>query len=84
MSKKNRASKTAEVLKISNHNTAVVVVRKRQAHKVYKKVYEVSSKLLCHFDKKPELKSFVSIISCRPVSKNKRWRIIPSKNEVSK
>ena len=84
MTRSNRTSKIAEVVKISNDNTAVVIVKKRQLHKIYKKVYDVSTKLLCHFDKKPELSSKVKIINCRPFSKNKRWRIVSYLNEVSK
>lgn len=84
MIRSNRTSKIAEVVKISNENTAVVVVKKRQLHKIYKKVYDVSTKLLCHFDQMPELLSKVMIINCRPFSKNKRWRIVSHLKEVSK
>ena len=58
-------------------NTVVVKVDRVKEHPKYKKRYNVSKKYKAH-DKKEEYKiqDEVVIEECRPMSKDKRWRVI--------
>ncbi|PLX27524.1 30S ribosomal protein S17 [Candidatus Parcubacteria bacterium] len=57
--------------------TVVVRVDRVVVHPKYKKRYTVSKKYKCH-DEKNEFKEGdkVTFTECRPMSKNKRWRVI--------
>ncbi len=65
--------------------TVVVVVEKLKEHPKYKKRYKASRKYKAH-DEKGEYKigDKVVIEECRPLSKEKRWRVLrgqePTKN----
>jgi len=67
---------TGEVISDKMDKTVVVRVDRVKIHKKYKKRYTVSKKYKVH-DEKNELKEgdMVTIIECRPISKNKRWRV---------
>lgn len=57
--------------------TIVVEVSRRTPHPLYKKVVKVRKKFTCH-DEKNEAKvgDTVRIVETRPLSKNKRWRLL--------
>ncbi len=57
--------------------TVVVKVDRIREHPKYKKRYKVSKKYKAH-DEKNECKvgDIVEIQECRPISKEKRWRVI--------
>ncbi len=57
--------------------TAVVKVVRMRIHPKYKKMYKVSKKYKVH-DEKNEAKTGqeVMIEECRPLSKEKKWRLI--------
>lgn len=57
--------------------TVVVEVVRRVTHQKYKKIYKVSKKYKAH-DERNECKvgDEVLIQECRPLSKEKRWRVI--------
>jgi len=57
--------------------TIVVEVHRRTAHPLYKKVVKVRKKFTAH-DEQNEAKKgdTVRILETRPLSKNKRWRLI--------
>lgn len=57
--------------------TVVVEVTKIKAHPIYKKRYRVKKRYKAH-DEKEECKvgDIVIIEECRPISKEKRWRVI--------
>lgn len=59
------------------NKTAVVKVDKTKLHPKYKKRYIISKKFKAH-DEKNEYKErdVVVIEECRPMSREKRWRII--------
>ena len=63
---------------ISNKMTKTVVVRveKPKEHSRYKKRYKVSKKYKAHTDKTHQIGDKVIIEECRPMSKEKRWRVI--------
>jgi len=64
--------------------TVVVVVEKLKEHPKYKKRYKVSKRYKAH-DEKGEYKigDKVIIEECRPMSKEKRWRVL-RKQELTK
>ena len=57
--------------------TIVVEVSRRTPHPLYKKGVKVRKKFPCH-DEKNEAKvgDTVRIVETRPLSKNKRWRLL--------
>lgn len=57
--------------------TAVVAVTRLKEHKIYKRKYKVTKRYKAHDDKKEyKVGDRVLIEECRPISKDKRWRII--------
>lgn len=60
--------------------TIVVKVNRIKVHPIYKKRYRVSKKYKVH-DQKNEAKIGDQVIfeECRPLSKDKRWRLIEIK-----
>ncbi len=67
---------------VSNKMTKTIVVRvdSVSVHPKYKKGYTVSKKYKVH-DEKGQFQEGdkVSFVECRPISKDKRWRVIYSK-----
>ncbi|OQA39362.1 MAG: 30S ribosomal protein S17 [Parcubacteria group bacterium ADurb.Bin316] len=67
---------------VSNKMTKTIVVRvdSVSVHPKYKKRYTVSKKYKVH-DEKGQFQEGdkVSFVECRPISKDKRWRVIYSK-----
>ncbi|MDO8592589.1 MAG: 30S ribosomal protein S17 [bacterium] len=65
------------------NKTRVVEVESTKIHPKYKKRYTVSRNFKVHDEKNQyKIGDKVSFVECRPLSKDKRWRIIY--NEVSK
>jgi len=69
------------VVSNKNDKTIVVEVKNTKVHPKYLKRYIVSKKYKVH-DQANEYKvgEVVSFIECRPISKEKRWRVL-SKNK---
>ena len=65
------------VVSDKNDKTIVVEVKSVKKHPKYKKRYTVSSRYKVH-DEKNEFKTGdkVSFVECRPLSRDKRWRVI--------
>lgn len=66
-----------DVVKKSGTKTISVLVETLKRHELYGKVYKVSKKYLVHDD--AEIASVgdkVVVSSCRPISKQKRWRLV--------
>jgi len=65
------------VVSNKNDKTIVVLVERVKINPKYKKRYTVSSRYKVH-DAKNEFKvgDKVSFVECRPLSKDKRWRVI--------
>ncbi|HLC64440.1 MAG TPA: 30S ribosomal protein S17 [Patescibacteria group bacterium] len=61
--------------------TVVVKVDRQVTNKKYQKKYTVSKKYKCH-DARNEYKEGdqVVIVACRPLSKDKRWRVFKKLN----
>lgn len=76
------ARKKFQGVVISNKmdKTIVIKVNRIKVHPIYKKRYRVSKKYKVH-DQKNEAKIGDQVIfeECRPLSKDKRWRLIEIK-----
>ncbi len=58
-------------------NTVVVKVERVKEHPKYKRRYKIHKKYKAHFDKEEyTLGDKVIIEECRPVSKDKKWKVI--------
>ena len=55
----------------------VVAVQRRVPHPIYKKYFKRTSKLMAHDEKREAgIGDLVRIMETRPLSKNKRWRLV--------
>jgi small subunit ribosomal protein S17 len=57
-------------------NTVVVNVVRKMRHEKYEKLVDKRKKYYAHTDKDLEVGQEVKIMSCRPISKTKKWRVI--------
>jgi len=77
-SQKNKITRTLTGIVVSDkmNKTVVVAVTRLKKHPKYKKYYKVTKKYKAH-DEKNEYKvgDRVIIAECRPISKEKRWRV---------
>ena len=73
----NRKKRTGYVVSDVQNKTITVEVTRRTAHKLYKKVVKVKKRFAVH-DENNEARvgDFVRIVETRPLSKNKRWRLM--------
>lgn len=68
---------TGEVVSDKMAKTVVVKVIQVKAHPKYKKRYQVSTKYKAHDEQNAyRVGEQVIIEACRPLSKDKRWRVI--------
>ena len=68
---------TGTVISTAMDKTVVVEVVSLKAHRVYKKRYRTTTKYFVHDTENQCNKGdIVTIAETRPVSKNKRWRIL--------
>lgn len=69
-------SKVGRVVSVAPKKTVVVLVEKRIQHPVYKKYITKKKKFYAHDEKEEaSLGDLIRIVSTRPLSKLKRWRI---------
>jgi len=74
--RKSKQSLIGKVVSVKMQNTVSVEVARVIAHPVYKKRIKKHKKFLSHVSKvSPKVGDVVKIISTKPVSKNKRWRV---------
>jgi small subunit ribosomal protein S17 len=75
--KNRRRIKQGRVLSDKMDKTIVVVTETRVPHPVYKKVVRQSSRFKAH-DEANDAKTgdLVRIAECRPMSRDKRWRLV--------
>ena len=68
--------KVGVVTSAKMRKTIVVVVHRRVAHPVYKRIITKRSKFMAHDEHaKAHEGDMVRIVECRPLSKNKRWNL---------
>ena len=73
---KNKQSLIGKVVSTKMENTVAVEVTRLVAHPVYKKRIKKHKKFLSHVSNIiPKYGDVVRIISTKPISKNKRWRV---------
>jgi small subunit ribosomal protein S17 len=65
------------VVSDKSDKTVVVAVNTFKTHRIYKKRFKITKKYKAH-DEKNEYKEGdrVIIIECRPLSRDKRWRVL--------
>jgi small subunit ribosomal protein S17 len=74
--KKIKRTLDGTVVSTRTHKTAVVLVKQRVLHPVYKKYYLRGRRFKVHDpDEKCAAGDQVRIIQCRPISKEKRWML---------
>ena len=56
--------------------TVVVIVEKIKEHPKYKKIFKLHKKYKAHADEAFQLGDKVIIEECRPISKDKKWKVI--------
>jgi small subunit ribosomal protein S17 len=57
--------------------TIAVAIERKVPHPIYKKYFKKTTKLMAHDEKKEcRLGDKVKIMETRPLSKNKRWRLV--------
>lgn len=73
-----------EVVSDASDKTIVVRVDRTVVHPKYGKRYVQSKKMHAH-DERNEYKvgDLVTIRECRPMSKNKRWRVVPKQESTN-
>lgn len=73
----NRKVRQGVVVSAVNDKTIVVQIRERKPHKVYGKMINSSKKLHAHDEQNEAgVGDTVRIMETRPLSKQKRWRLI--------
>lgn len=64
------------VVSTKTANTATVLLESRKTHPLYKKSYAQSKKYLVHDDLGVKMGDLVEIVKCKPMSKNKHFKIV--------
>jgi small subunit ribosomal protein S17 len=71
-----KRTETGRVVSDKMEKTVVVLVERRKQHPIYKKVMRRSVKFMAHNEMGAQTGDTVRIIESRPLSANKRWRVI--------
>jgi small subunit ribosomal protein S17 len=74
---KRRKVRTGKVTSNKMQRSIVVAIERRIQHPIYKKYFTRTTSLMAH-DEQQEAKigDIVKIMETRPLSKNKRWRLV--------
>lgn len=72
-----RKTRLGTVIKNKMDKSVVVAIERRVAHPIYKKYFKKTTKLMVH-DESNEcaIGDVVKIMETRPLSKNKKWRLV--------
>lgn len=74
---KKRKTLIGRVIGTKMHKTIVVQVQRQTRHPIYKRIVRRYSKFKVHDENsRAQLGDRVKIISTRPLSKEKRWRLV--------
>jgi small subunit ribosomal protein S17 len=72
-----RKIRFGKVVSTKMQKSILVAIERRIAHPIYKKYYTRTSKLMVHDEKQEAgIGDVVKIMETRPLSKNKRWRMV--------
>jgi len=73
----NRKNITGKVVKNKMEKSIVVTVERRVKHPIYGKFVKKTSKFMAHDEKNEAgVGDVVQLMETRPLSKNKRWRLV--------
>ena len=68
---------TGNVVSDKGHRTIVVSIARRKKHRLYKKYITLTKKLKAHDpDNECQVGDLVRVVESRPLSKEKRWRLV--------
>jgi small subunit ribosomal protein S17 len=77
MERNNRKTRIGKVVSNKMEKSIVVAIERRVAHPIYKKYFKSTTKLMAHDDANgSQIGDIVKIMETRPLSKNKRWRLV--------
>lgn len=72
-----RKTRIGKVVSAKMTKSIVVAIERKIPHPLYKKYYRVTKKLMAHDEKREAgLGDLVRLMETRPLSKNKRWRVV--------
>ena len=72
-----RKTRIGIVVSSKMDKTVTVAIERRVPHPIYKKYFKKTTKLMAHDEKKEcGVGDKVKIMETRPLSKNKRWRLV--------
>ena len=72
-----RKVRIGKVVSNKMEKSIVVTVERRVPHPIYKKYFKRTSRLMAHDEKRQAgIGDLVKIMETRPLSKNKRWRLV--------
>lgn len=72
-----RKTRVGVVVNNKMDKTITVAIERRVPHPIYKKYFKKTTKLMAHDEKKEcSIGDKVRIMETRPLSKNKRWRLV--------
>ncbi len=72
-----RQQKYGRVVSNKMNKTIVVVVESLKKHRIYKRTYKQTKRFQAHDEQNTcQIGDMVRIEECRPLSKNKHWRLI--------
>jgi small subunit ribosomal protein S17 len=72
-----RKVRVGKVVSNKMEKSIVVAIERRMPHPIYKKYFRQTTKLMAHDEKKEAgIGDVVRIMETRPLSKQKRWRLV--------
>ena len=72
-----RKTRIGVVVSSKMDKTITVAIERKVPHPIYKKYFKKTTKLMAHDEKKEcGIGDKVKIMETRPLSKNKRWRLV--------
>ena len=72
-----RKLRIGEVVSVKMKNSVVVLIKDRKKHSIYKKTVNYSKKFKAHDEQEIcGIGDTVKIMETRPLSKDKRWRVV--------
>ena len=72
-----RKTRTGKVISNKMQRSIIVAIERRIQHPIYKKYFTRTASLMAHDeDQQANIGDTVKIMETRPLSKNKRWRLV--------
>ena len=72
-----RKTKVGVVVSNKMDKSIIVAIERRVAHPIYKKYFKKTTKLMAHDENNESgIGDVVKIMETRPLSKNKKWRLL--------